>query len=108
MTDEEMAKQFADGYATPDVEPTLRMHLYECSKKSFLAGLITGRPQWHKVADGDLPEVHLTVLNEIGDQVKYRGEGKWEEYSGYYEEYVEVEAPIAWCEMPKYTEEAGK
>ena len=27
-------------------------------KEGFLAGLKTGRPQWHKVADGDLPKAY--------------------------------------------------
>lgn len=62
-------------------------------------------PKWHKVADGDLPPVHSTVLNEDCDKVEYLGEGKWETYSEYYERYVEIEPPIAWCEKPEYTEE---
>lgn len=29
---------------------------YVVAKDGFLAGLKAGRPQWHKVADGDLPK----------------------------------------------------
>ena len=76
-----------------------------------------GRPKWHKVADGDLPEYGVEVLDENGDKVRYEKEGYagdsgqfpslsgWIAYSEYEERDVEVDAPIAWCEVPIYTEE---
>ena len=61
MTDEEMAEELvkrnvcghcnrcqSHGYICCDI--------YRYSKDGFLAGLKAGRPQWHKVADGDLPK----------------------------------------------------
>lgn len=52
MTDEEMAEEYADSvdgyeiktYSTSDIE------------QAFLAGFKAGRPNWHKVADKDLPK----------------------------------------------------
>ena len=66
-----------------------------------------GRLKWHKVADGDLPENGIEVLNENCDKVRYDviGYSGWIAYSDYEERYVEVDAPIAWCEVPIYTEE---
>lgn len=79
-------------------------------EEAFLAGLEAGRleagrPKWHKVADGDLPPVNLTVLNEDCDKVIHYGKGKWEAYSEYYEDYIDIEPPVAWCEKPEYKEE---
>ena len=111
MTDEEMAKQFADGYATPDVEPTLRMHLYECSKESFLAGLITGRPQWHKVADGDLPSCNDLVLfkTDVNYYIGKIDHSKKLWWTGFcLDDSISNSFVIAWCEIPKYTEETDK
>lgn len=42
MTDEEISKLFATGYATKELNPILRAHLYECAKESFLEGLKKG------------------------------------------------------------------
>ena len=72
----------------------------------FLAGLRAGKLKWHKVADGDLPPNLTHVLNEKGNKVMYdEHERVWQEYSDYYEDYVEAEQPIAWCEVPKFEEE---
>jgi hypothetical protein len=100
MTVEEMAEEYADktfGMYYPTDQERVQV------EQAFLAGLNEGRPRWHKVADGDLPTVHATFLNENCDKVEYLGKGKWEAYSEYYEEYVEIEPPIAWCEKPEYT-----
>lgn len=78
---------------------------YEDSHEGKWVKREAGKPKWHKVADGDLPSVHATFLNENCEKVEYLGEGKWEAYSEYYEEYVEVDPPIAWCEIPQYTED---
>lgn len=43
MTDEEMAEQFANSYATPDLEDSFRADMFEASKEGFLAGLKVGR-----------------------------------------------------------------
>lgn len=62
MTDEEMAEKFVkeEKYvARWDMEQT---DLDEIVKEAFLAGLKAGRPKWHKVADGDLPDNTDSVL----------------------------------------------
>lgn len=101
MTDKELAREswWNDNNCSGAL-PTEK--IYECG---FLAGLKAGRLKWYKVADGDLPPIHSTVLDENGDKVEYIGYGKWQVYSEYYERYVEVDPPIAWCEKPEYTEE---
>lgn len=71
-------------------------------EEAILAGLKT---KWHKPDEKDLPLVDSTVLNEDCDKVTYNGNGKWIAYSEYYEEYIEVETPKAWCEVPEYIEE---
>lgn len=62
--------------------------------------------EWHDLRKNpkDLPEPHSTVLDENGDKIEYIGHGKWEVYSEYYERYIEVDPPIAWCEVPTFEE----
>jgi hypothetical protein len=55
MTDEEMAEEYAEKYFGKKTELVEVWKLKSC-KENFLAGLKLGRPQWHKVADGDLPK----------------------------------------------------
>lgn len=66
------------------------------------------KTKWHRVADGELPSTLSTVLDEDGNKVEYIGCGKWVAYSDYYEEYVEVDSPIAWCEVPTFNEELSE
>jgi hypothetical protein len=69
MTDEEMADKYAQNLEkelmkeyeehseygqTPYLATIPTPHV----KQAFLAGLKAGRPQWHKVADGDLPKAY--------------------------------------------------
>ena len=67
----------------------------------FLDGLKAGRPKWHKVADGDLPK-------DENDVLVYSGED-WRmcvgRYSPKYKAWETGCDTIAWCEIPKYTEE---
>jgi hypothetical protein len=97
MTDEEMADKYVIDTGNND-----------CTIEAFLAGLKAGRPKWHKVADGDLPKVGVQVLSEQGTLVVYKGDGfNWVEYSPNADSIKlrKWEEPIAWCEIPKYTEE---
>lgn len=79
--------------------------IYECG---FLAGLKAGRlTRWHNVADGDYPHCEkgnytINILTDCGDIAYYDyNENCWiAEPSN-----VEIDPPIAWCEIPKYTEE---
>lgn len=108
MTDEELAEE----YATKECCTTCKNINHFCKEKCECwvfakKGFLAGRSKWHRVVDGDLPPVNLTVLNETGNKVIYYGAGKWEEYSDYYEDYVDVEPPVAWCKVPEYTEVSG-
>ena len=100
MTDEELAEEWVkQEYPTLQLNAVAQRYI-----KAFLAGLKAGRPKWFKPSE-KLPPVYSTVFDENGDKVEYIGYGKWQVYSECYERNVEVDAPIALCEIPKYTEE---
>lgn len=83
-------------------------------KDAFIAGAEFGynkartdHTKWHKVADGDYPPIEnyiytIDVLTDKGDIVYYvYNYNRWcVEPSG-----AVIEPPIAWCEIPEYTEE---
>lgn len=122
MTDEEMAEEYAD--RTRIVDENTRagtdcislvqdyegnvIDIHERIKQAFLAGLKAGRPKWHDLRKdpNDLPEessIFHEVLNQNGTKVFYDDvTKKWNIYCG---AIVQANTPIAWCEIPKYTEE---
>ena len=53
MKDEEMAEKEYENCKFEEIEHYCDKAIYVTG---FLAGLKAGRPQWHKVADGDLPK----------------------------------------------------
>ena len=121
MTDEEMAEEYCNNEVPFDTtENGEKLYTENDLKYAHLAGLKAGRTKWHKVADGDLPEYGVEVLDENGDKVRYEMEGYagysgqlpslsgWIAYSEYEERDVEIDAPVAWCEVPQYTEELEK
>ena len=97
MKDEELAEQFADGYATPDLEDSFRVYIFEASKDGFLAGLKAGRPQWHKPSE-KLPDQYNKVLNEDGFGVFYDGK-HWRNNDA---EQDICNEPKYWCEIPTF------
>ena len=108
MTDKELAEEYANGYATPDVEPTLRMHLYECSKESFLTGLEKGKPKWH-TDPNDLPPM-IQDERHISERV-WINVKNWGTEDGHYDYNKNcwiircriVNLPIlGWIEIPKW------
>ena len=110
MKDEEMAEERATkfteiNYNEPDnygTEKEIGYHAYYCG---FLAGLKAGRPQWHKVTDGDLPTTvgrRFLVSNRHCTMIGYWN-GKT--FVSADEDTVEIASPIAWCEIPKFEEE---
>lgn len=120
MTDEEMAEEYAKGLCTTCTLYTCRYSkiktcaIKESIKQACLAGLKVGRPKWHKVADGDLPKHEKDV------QVLYQDCDKVNSYTCLYDIHGEcwlyynldnmLLEPfdyriIAWCEIPRYTEE---
>ena len=74
---------------------------------SFLAGLKADRPEWHKVADGDLPNTEREVLifmwgsYYLGHYKQYDGEDRSWHFEDFDEESEQV---IAWCEIPTFKE----
>lgn len=85
-------------------------NLDECKTKDmmrdiFLAGLEAGRPKWHKVADGDLPEEEAEYLVIFeSDGTKYRG---LESYYPDTKEWSTICKIIAWLGIPKFEEVEG-
>ena len=106
MTDEEMAEEYANEYATPDLEASFRAYMFDASKDGFLAGLKAGRLQWHDLRKDktDLPpkmvsnhNFSIEVLSDRGEIVCYNfHECEWF--------YWRSGKPIAWCEIPKFEE----
>jgi hypothetical protein len=58
MTDERLAETWVgeNGFGS-DCNNIYSFDANREMVNAFLAGLKAGRPQWHKVADGDLPKV---------------------------------------------------
>ena len=89
--------------------------------QAFLAGLKAGRPQWHKVADGDYPDTDRTVLAYSEDVVS----GHYPYFAQYYKGFTnakkngvdlnwncwrnnmqrELVEPTVWCEIPTFDKE---
>lgn len=113
MTDEELIK-----LSRENLRKSRQGSLCECYDEAFIKGYRLSekrikeleaqveKMKWHKVADGDLPKEGVEVLNKDGDKVIYDAGGSqgWMAYSEYCGRYVEVDEPVAWCEIPKYIE----
>lgn len=106
MTDEEMAEEYAKPldikYGGSFVRTT------EEVKQAFLAGLKAGRPQWHKVADGDLPKenkLYFVAIKDNGCAIAYFNGLHWETKYNLGDFGHCVETVIAWCEIPKFDKE---
>lgn len=118
MKDEEMAEEYFDEEC-PHSYADNREQLEEDVVNGFLAGLKAGRPQWHKVADGDLPEKEDVFLiytirgyllghyeqGGADGKVDYCGEpySDFTEYPS--EEELVANEVIAWCEIPTFDKE---
>ena len=103
MTDEEMAEEYAYEKWTDYPEKQ------EIAEQAFLAGLKAGRPQWHKVAERDLPKEDKQYLvlfyynykgkKEMSYGVRNNLHSDFEIHRGYTEQI------IAWCEIPTFDKE---
>ena len=99
MTDKEMAEQYVKDNCTRWEYDGLSVD--DIAKENFLAGLKAGRPEWHKVADGDLPKVfdkpYLCKVYshfEVGYFTAYKDQPwHFDEY------YLDNEDVIAWKEI---------
>ena len=105
MTDEEMAEKWV--IANTGFNP--KEPLGKIAVRTFIAGLKAGREtKWHNLRENqnDLPESSIfhEVLNQNGIKMYYDDIlKKWNmHFSG---GIVQAQTPIAWCEIPKYTEE---
>ena len=103
MTDEEMAEESLISYRKESkwAGKVFMRDENTCYKDGFLAGLKAGRPEWHKVADRDLPkeedlEMQVLCFTTNGYQLLSLFSDPEPIF-----EYYEV---IAWCEIPKYKE----
>ena len=73
---------------------------------AYMQGAERYKLKWHDLRKNpkDLPEPHLTVLDENGDKITYRGGAVWTVYSEYYEKGIDAEPPKAWCEVATFEE----
>lgn len=133
MTDEEMAEKYAKANVHYEIAKRENGADYakEVSnvtiKQAYLAGFKAGREtereyvknnaftsmkeqglfpfgKWHKVADGDYPpydkcNCSINVFTNSGHIAYYNYDDEC------WIEVLEINPPIAWCEIPKYTEE---
>ena len=109
MTDEEMAEKEYENCKFEKIEHYCDKAIYVTG---FLAGLKAGRPQWHKVADGDLPKedckVYLAIAKGDTEPSLYdyiaSEEGQWEwlprRIAVLSNEQIEK-----WCEIPTFDKE---
>ena len=116
MTDKEMAIEYRKSLKQRliDKDDFERLEMFdENVEEAFIAGLKAGRPKWHKVTDGDLPKEegeYLVCYETNGGKYRNTFILKYEEYDEglhWLDEAFETfdEGVIAWCEIPKYTEE---
>lgn len=112
MTEEEMAEEWVEkeiSLGTSMYNPQIEHYC----KQAFLVGLKAGKPKWHKVADGEYPSKEQLGKSFI---VAFAFNDKTQEYYSFdCAEYIDKEnfcthtnnddKVIAWCEIPKYTEE---
>lgn len=138
MTDEEMAKDYANEYVPLIAPINDRIYqvtkediikiLKDCSIDSYIGGLKAGRPEWHKVADGDLPKgddsfgktsIHRKIYLKDRHGNLYTGnyypKDESHEEDCFAVEFLDwgfqgaqfcAKGQISeWCEIPKYKEE---
>ena len=102
MTDEEMAKEWA-GWNWGS-----SLSVKNALEETFLAGLKAGRPKWHnlKKDPNDLPkESNEYLVHKIdGYGSKSRELIQYNSIKRFWCVDCQNEV-IAWCEIPKYTEE---
>lgn len=126
MTDEEMAEEYFNSeclHSYADTEEELK----EDVVSAFLAGLKAGRPQWHKVSDGDLPKGDEYGKNSIHRDI-YLKDRYGNLYTGNYfpkdethkedcfavevlewgfqgSQFCKKEQISEWCEIPTFDKE---
>ena len=96
----------AKGHYLAGLEAGKGMAETDLATIAYMHGAERYKMKWHSLQKNpkDLPEPHSTVLDECGDKITYRGGDMWTVYSEYYEEGIDAEPPIAWCEVPTFEE----
>ena len=79
--------------------------IYDCAKESAEFGYNKAN-EWHKVAEGDYPPFEkdgftINVFTDRGEIAYYNHDF---DYWIAEPASVEIDPPIAWCEIPKYKE----
>lgn len=105
MTEDEMTKEYCNNEVPFDTTDSgEKLYTENDLKHAYLAGLKAGKPKWHKVADGDLPEYRYYVLVSRGTRTDKALYNKYEEkWYSYYDD-DELDNVTAWCEIPKFEE----
>ncbi len=132
MKNEEMAEQFAEKECCKTCHNINHSCKEKCecwtfAMKGFHAGLKAGRPQWHKVADGDLPKGDEYGKNSIHRNI-YLKDRYGNLYTGNYfpkdethtedcfavevlewgfqgSQFCKKEQISEWCEIPTFDKE---
>lgn len=111
MIDEEMAEEYIKKNNLEwELECNRTISIGEV-KQAYLAGLKAGRPKWHDLRKNpnDLPL--RRCIDSNGDVVglfrhSWDKKPTWYRYDFHEREWWQMETePIAWCEIPTYTEE---
>lgn len=111
MTDEEIAEQYANENKIIFEYQGMSDFVWQELKEACLAGLKAGRPKWHDLRKNpnDLPL--RRCIDSNGDVVglfrhSWDKKPTWYRYDFHEREWWQMETePIAWCEIPTYTEE---
>jgi hypothetical protein len=125
MDDEEMAEEYIKvNNLEWELECNRTSPIGEV-KQAYLAGLKAGRPEWHDLrkASNDLPKPNMAVLiclrveTWTATYIAYYRPAmkKWQMYNlseaqrqPVADDYIDMDEVIAWCEIPKFTDEAVK
>lgn len=112
MTDEEMANEYLNQHNYTN--SNIGYFASDYCKQSFLAGLKTEKPKWHKVADGDLPketefiesDVLLLLVQLKGTKRKRYELGRYNfSENRFVYPHLLIEGVVAWYEIPRFEEE---
>lgn len=103
MTEKERAQEYEENAECIEIDDSGHKVYGSLEiEQAWLAGFEAGRIKWHKVADGDLPESLMSVINQDGEKVMYNDYCKTWRYDDTNEYFCAT--PIAWCEIPKFEE----
>ena len=100
MTDEEMAVEYKRQFYG-----VTSLFSFSDIEQAFLAGLKAGRPQWHKVVDGDLPKIEnrIVLCICIGGYINNEPNYVYKLLTS--REFCLFQPVIEWCELPTFDKE---